>query len=125
MAPLQDDLVDAQTGAIDSDEEKDAVMAAMSRAAPRPLFEKPVISARAKYNHVRMKEMLSNALGGNRGAGLFATAPRAGSSAVAADGAVWPPLEGEAETAAAMRRMSGVGTQNARRGSLGAGVQAW
>lgn len=74
-APLPDDLsLDAPTGHIDSDEEKEAVMLGLSRAAPRPLFMRPIMSTKTKYSHIRMKEMLAGALGGSRGGGLFATA---------------------------------------------------
>lgn len=58
---------------MDSDEEKDTVMAAISRSRPKPLATHTLIPTRRKYNLVRMKEMLSNALGGSRGGGLFST----------------------------------------------------
>lgn len=74
--PLPEDLVveGGPGGApVDSDEERDAVMAGIRRAAPRPIFERPVMSARDRYGYVRMKEQLSNALGGVRGGSLFST----------------------------------------------------
>ncbi|KAL6235367.1 hypothetical protein BDW75DRAFT_230332 [Aspergillus navahoensis] len=70
-APLQDDL--ENNGPVDSDEEKDAVMAAISRSQPQPLVAHTLISTKKKYQFVRIKEMLSHALGGTRGGGLFST----------------------------------------------------
>ncbi|KAL4800042.1 mRNA capping enzyme, catalytic domain-containing protein [Aspergillus venezuelensis] len=70
-APLQDDL--ENNGPVDSDEEKDAVMAAISRSQPQPLVNHTLISTKKKYQYVRIKEMLSHALGGARGGGLFST----------------------------------------------------
>lgn len=61
------------TGPVDSDEEKDAIMAAISRSRPVPLEQHVFVPTRRKYQYVRMKEMLTNALGGSRGSGLFAT----------------------------------------------------
>jgi len=71
-APLQDDF-DKDAGPVDSDEEKDAIMAAIARSRPQPLEQHIFIDTRRKYQYVRMKEMLSNALGGSRGGGLFST----------------------------------------------------
>ncbi|THC91418.1 hypothetical protein EYZ11_009128 [Aspergillus tanneri] len=70
-APLQDDL--ENNGPVDSDEEKDAVMAAIARSNPQPLITHTLISTKKKYQYVRIKEMLSHALGGARGGGLFST----------------------------------------------------
>lgn len=77
-APLPDELDTA--GPVDSDEEKDAVMAAIARSRPRPCAQHVFVNTRHKYQYVRMKEMLSTALLG-RGApgGLFATTPTAAS----------------------------------------------
>jgi len=77
-AATADDLLvgeDGARGPVDSDEERDAVMSALARAAPRPFIVKPVISVRARYGVIRMKEMLAGAMAGGRGAGLFATRP--------------------------------------------------
>jgi hypothetical protein len=60
-------------GPVDSDEEKELIMAAIARSRPQPLVTKPLISTRSKYQYIRMKEVLRNALGGARGSGLFAT----------------------------------------------------
>ncbi|PLB35556.1 deubiquitination module subunit SGF73 [Aspergillus candidus] len=70
-APLQDDL--ENNGPVDSDEEKDAVMAAIARSHPQPIATHTLISTKKKYQFVRIKEMLSHALGGARGGGLFST----------------------------------------------------
>ena len=72
-APLQDDF-ELANGPIDSEEERDAVMAAITRAQPQPVTTETFIFTRSRYQYVRMKEMLHNALGGSRGSGLFATA---------------------------------------------------
>ncbi|KAG2414248.1 hypothetical protein HFD88_003439 [Aspergillus terreus] len=79
-APLQDDL--ENNGPVDSDEEKDAVMAAIARSHPRPLVTHTLISTKKMYQYVRIKEMLSHALGGARGGGLFST------------GDMSPPMDG-------------------------------
>ncbi|KAI9783612.1 MAG: Dcp1p-Dcp2p decapping enzyme complex alpha subunit [Peltula sp. TS41687] len=70
-APLQDDL-ENNGGPVDSDEEKDAIMAAIARSCPQPLESNIMVPTQRKYQYVRMKEMLSNALAGSRGRGLFA-----------------------------------------------------
>ena len=70
-APLQDEH-DPNGAPIDSDEEKDAVMAAIARSRPQPLVRHVAVPTRRLYQYVRMKETLSNALGGIRGQGLFA-----------------------------------------------------
>ncbi|MBE7179848.1 MAG: SCA7 domain-containing protein, partial [Terriglobus roseus] len=62
-APLADDF--DNHGPVDSDEERDAVMAAVHRARPQPLFTRTVTSTRSKYQYVRLKEMLQNALSGS------------------------------------------------------------
>jgi hypothetical protein len=63
------------SGPVDSDEETEQVMNGLLRAHPQPLVTPRVFtSTRTKYQRIRMKEALQNALGGNRGAGLFATA---------------------------------------------------
>ncbi|KAI9849723.1 MAG: Dcp1p-Dcp2p decapping enzyme complex alpha subunit [Thelocarpon superellum] len=71
-APLQDEL-DGTAGPIDSDEEKDAIMAAIARSRPQPLEQHMLMPTRRKYQYVRMKGLLSGALGGSRGGGLFST----------------------------------------------------
>ena len=73
-APLPDEADPA--GPVDSDEEKDAVMAAVARSRPRPLAQHVHISTHRKYAHVRVKEMLANALAGRGGpGGLFGINP--------------------------------------------------
>jgi hypothetical protein len=47
-------------------------MAGIARSRPQPLVTHPLIPTRRKYHLVRMKEMLSQVLGGARG-GLFST----------------------------------------------------
>lgn len=60
-------------GPVDSDEERDAVMASIARSHPQPLVTQPLISTKKKYHYVRIKEMLSHALGGTGDGGLFST----------------------------------------------------
>lgn len=48
-------------------------MAAITRSHPQPLVTHTLISTKKKYQYVRIKEMLSHALGGARGGGLFST----------------------------------------------------
>lgn len=47
-------------------------MAAIARSCPQPLEKNIMVPTQRKYQYVRMKEMLSNALAGSRGRGLFA-----------------------------------------------------
>jgi hypothetical protein len=70
---LDDDLDPALTGPVDSDEERDSVMTAISRSLsrPQPLITRTLFPTKRKYQLVRMKEMLSNAMSGNRSGGLF------------------------------------------------------
>ncbi|KAJ9640782.1 SAGA complex subunit Sgf73 [Knufia peltigerae] len=72
-ALLDDDIDPALAGPVDSDEEKDAVMSAIARslANPQPLVTHSLIPRRRQYQMVRFREQLSNAMSGNRGAGLF------------------------------------------------------
>lgn len=68
-APLPDEI-DMTTGPIDSDEEKDLVMAAIARSRPRPLEQHVFVPVRRKYAYVRIREMLGQALGGGNRAAL-------------------------------------------------------
>lgn len=70
-APLLDD--GPPEGPVDSDEEKDAVMAAIARMRPMSLDQHVFVPTAEKYKHIRMKEMLGNALGsrGPGGGGFF------------------------------------------------------
>ena len=59
---------------MDSDEERDNVMTALRRslAIPQPLAQEVLFPQKRKYQLVRMKEILGNAMVGNRaGVGLF------------------------------------------------------
>ena len=95
-APLLDD--GPPEGPVDSDEEKDAVMAAIARARPMPLDQHIFVPTARKYKHIRMKEMLGNALGsrGPGGGGLFGGAIREqGNSESAIVGAGGENMNGE------------------------------
>lgn len=82
-APLPDEADPA--GPVDSDEEKDAVMMAVARSRPRPLAQHIHISTHRRYAHIRMKEMLTNALAGRGGpGGLFGISAAAAATSVAA-----------------------------------------
>jgi hypothetical protein len=70
-APLQEDI--ETNGPVDSDEERDSVMAAIARSRPKPLAEHTLISSKSKYRYVRIKEQMLHAIGGRGGGGLFST----------------------------------------------------
>ena len=87
-APLLDD--EPPTGPVDSDEEKDAVMAAIARSRPSPLEQHVFVPTAKIYKSIRMKDMLGNALGVKGGlfGGARASAP--GAEAVAGEGVIIP-----------------------------------
>ncbi|KAL8678511.1 MAG: hypothetical protein Q9186_005147 [Xanthomendoza sp. 1 TL-2023] len=97
-APLVDDT-DANVP-VDSDEEKDAFMAGLARWRPQPLAQHVFVGRRTKYNRIRVKEALAQALAGQRGSNMFAvrppdvassqTAARTGSNTEAADFSAMP-----------------------------------
>ncbi|KAL8674441.1 MAG: hypothetical protein Q9168_001174 [Polycauliona sp. 1 TL-2023] len=97
-APLVDDT-DANVP-VDSDEEKDAYMAGLARWRPQPLAQHVFVGCRSKYNRIRVKEALAQALAGQRGSNMFAVRPlEAASSGTAtttqnAMGAGGPNVEG-------------------------------
>ncbi|KAF7712677.1 Uncharacterized protein PECH_001680 [Penicillium ucsense] len=70
-APLPDDV--ETNGPVDSDEERDLVMASIARSAPKPLVEHTLIRTKSKYRIVRIKEQMLHAMGGRSGNGLFST----------------------------------------------------
>lgn len=70
-APLPEDI--DTNGPVDSDEERDTVMAAIARSAPKPLAKSTLITTKSKYRIVRIKEQMLHAMGGRGGAGLFST----------------------------------------------------
>lgn len=56
------------SGPIDEDEEKETVVASLARAwGGQPLFNKPPVPLRRRYEYNRMKSMLASALGGRTG----------------------------------------------------------
>ena len=83
-ALLEEDLDPALTGPVDSDEEKESIMAAIQRSLARsqPLVTRTLMPTTRKYQNVRLKEMLSNAMSGNRSGNMFAVAPESARSAV-------------------------------------------
>lgn len=97
-APLLDD--EPPTGPIDSDEEKDAVMAAIARSRPTPLEQHVFVPMARKYKHIRMKEMLGNALGVKGGLFGGARAGVPGAEPVLPEGGI-VPVSRPAETASA------------------------
>ena len=92
VAPLLDD--EPPTGPVDSDEEKDAVMAAIARSRPTPLEQHVFIPTARKYKHIRMKEMLGNALGGKSGLFGGGRAVTSGAEPAMAEGGILPPRAG-------------------------------
>lgn len=62
-------------------------MAAIARSRPRPLEQYIHIPTRRKYQYVRMKEMLGNALGGGRASGgLFGKVAEGGETGGGGEG---------------------------------------
>ncbi|KAF2015518.1 SCA7-domain-containing protein [Aaosphaeria arxii CBS 175.79] len=74
-APLPEDL--EPSGAVDSDEEKEAIMAALTRYRPRPTATFVHVPQRSKYQYIRMKDMLRSALGAPPGGGTMFSNPAA------------------------------------------------
>ncbi|KAF2270097.1 SCA7-domain-containing protein [Lojkania enalia] len=68
-APLPEDL--EPSGAVDSDEEKEAIMAALQRHRPRPMASFTPVSQKSKYQYIRMKDMLRSALGTPHGGSIY------------------------------------------------------
>jgi len=116
-APALEEYVDP-SGPIDSDEEKNLIMSALARWRPQPLVQHVAVPMRKRYQYIRTKDMLSQALGGSsagRG-GLFGSA-----AGIIGGGIVQTPVEekenvglpggnaGGAEGQAEKRRASGAG----------------
>lgn len=77
-APNPDDEGN-EGGPVDSEEEKDAVIAAIGRAwGGQPLYQAQRAPLGRKYEYNRIKGMLSSALGGKSGGGLFGSVGGAG-----------------------------------------------
>jgi hypothetical protein len=83
-AMLEDDDDPTLAGPVDSDEEKEAVMTGIARslANPQPLVTRTLFPTRQKYQLVRMKALLSNAMSGNRSGNLFSVPADSGRSAM-------------------------------------------
>ena len=62
---------DAEGGAVDSEEEREAVMKGLGRWRPRPLEQVVTVPGGRWYGYVRLKEMLGNALAGGGGGRFF------------------------------------------------------
>jgi hypothetical protein len=130
-APLADDFQDP-SGPVDSDDEKDLIMAAIARSRPKPLAQHIFVPVRRKYAYVRMKEMLGHALMGSKGsifgsaaaaaAAVEAPAPQpSGAAGASAGGGAAPVMTIEQERRASMlAAASGVAPPN-RTGSTGGG----
>lgn len=63
--PLDD--YNENSGPIDSDEEKDLVMAGIARSRPQPIAQHCPISMRRKYQFIRVRDMIRSALGTGKG----------------------------------------------------------
>ncbi|KAL8763364.1 MAG: hypothetical protein Q9184_000835 [Pyrenodesmia sp. 2 TL-2023] len=125
-APLVDDT-DAHAP-VDSDEEKDAVMAGLARWRPQPMAQHVHVSLRRKHQRIRVKEALAQAMAGNRGGNLFATHPpeaqtASGTSqmaiAPAAVGINGTVAEGGNAVASPVGTEAGVGSQSGDGGGRG------
>ncbi|KAL8643032.1 MAG: hypothetical protein Q9228_000328 [Teloschistes exilis] len=84
-APLADDH-DDPNNPVDSDEEKEQVIAAIARSRPQPLVQHVHVSLREKHRRIRIKDALFQALTGNRGGNLFAIKPLENQGQVVAGG---------------------------------------
>ncbi|KAL8695042.1 MAG: hypothetical protein Q9218_000410 [Villophora microphyllina] len=73
-APLADEH-DDPNNPVDSDEEKELVMAGIARSRPQPLYQHVHVNLREKHRRIRIKDALFQALTGNRGGNLFAIKP--------------------------------------------------
>jgi hypothetical protein len=113
-APLPDDAADAQ-GPVDSDEEKDLVLAAIARSRPKPLDQHIFVPLRRRYAYLRVKDMLSTALGGGRG-GIFGGAAGGAAAALMA-GAVNPAGGGDGGDGSVSASSAGQ-SEAARRASI-------
>ncbi|KEQ72426.1 SCA7-domain-containing protein [Aureobasidium namibiae CBS 147.97] len=71
--PFQDDEL-AHAGPIDSEDEKDRVLAGITQSEPRPLWRSQPVPLRRKYQKIRIREMLGSAIG-SKGADFFRTGP--------------------------------------------------
>ena len=76
-APLPDE---GESGPVDSETERDAVMAALQQRRPQPLAQHTHVGIRQRYTNVRLRDLLGNAFPGSRafaggggggGAGMF------------------------------------------------------
>ncbi|KAF2735997.1 SCA7-domain-containing protein [Polyplosphaeria fusca] len=83
-APLPEDL--EPSGAVDSDEEKEAIMQALQRHRPRPLASFTQIDQKSKYQYIRMKDMLRSALGAPLGGSIFSNVTPGGDNIGASRG---------------------------------------
>jgi SAGA-associated factor 73 len=73
-----DDRLD--NGPVDSEEEKDAVMAAIAQNwGGAPLYQAPLVPLKKRYDYNRMRGMLSSALGGRSSGSVFGNAGAGGS----------------------------------------------
>ena len=68
-APLPDD--EPPTGPIDSDEETEKMMLSLRHWHPKPLIEPERVPIKTKYQTIRRKEMLAEAMANNGGKSLF------------------------------------------------------
>lgn len=125
-APLVDDT---DTHApVDSDEEKDAVMAGLARWRPQPMAQHVHVSLRRKHQRIRVKEALAQAMAGNRGGNLFAihppeaqtaSGPNQMAMAAAAVGTNGTVAEGGNAVASPVGTGAGVGSQSGDGGGRG------
>lgn len=66
-------------------------MAGITRSQPLPLATHTLMTTKQKYKYVRIKEMLSHALGGSRGGGLFSNSET--NSVSVTDGNPFQPVD--------------------------------
>ena len=105
---------DADGAAVDSDEEKEAVMKGLSRWKPRPLEQVVTVGVRRRYKYIRLKEALGSALAGAGGQRLFGV-PAAAGPIVATDN-FWDGVDTAAE---GPQRAMSVASESGRKTNIG------
>ena len=83
-APLPDE---GESGPVDSETERDAIMAAMARRRPQPLAQHVHVGVRQRHNNVRLRDLLGNAFGRGLGGSGGSSGGMFGGNAVDGEGA--------------------------------------
>ena len=114
------DEEDAEGAAVDSDEEKEAVMKGLSRWKPRPLEQIVTVGLGRRYKYIRLKEALGSALAGAVGQRLFGVPTAPGPIGGGSIEGLMDGLEMAAENGA--QRAMSITSETSRRPSMSTGV---